>query len=359
MKINYFYIMLFSFLITIAYSRSMEFTSCKTYTNVEKNLEAAEEWGLKALEVEPDNSYIPFFIGQFIYRKQKRRLEAGKMFLDALNKSDTRLESPFRIGKDTWINTVHQAITREAYNWFNYGVEASEKGQYDDAVEHFMIASKLDSGLTGSCYNAIATIYYSNKKDLNKALEFIDIALNETKDEKIILELKINKATYLRKNNKLDEAAEILSNIPNDELNKSAKYELFLLHMDSNDCPSAITLGKALFIDMEIDPKVSMGALSELAFNIGVCFNQEADRMYNQLIDYLGAEIHSNDLTTIELERCEETKESYSSAKEYFRTSLNYDETSSETTKAYKKEMRANIRKVDEQIIPTLESLLK
>ena len=72
MSKNYIFILLLNILITSLFSRSMEFTSCKTYVKVEKNLEKGAEFGLLALEVEPNNSYIPFFIGQYIYRKQKK-----------------------------------------------------------------------------------------------------------------------------------------------------------------------------------------------------------------------------------------------------------------------------------------------
>jgi len=149
MSKNYIFILLFNILITSLLSRSMEFTSCKTYVKVEKNLEKGEEFGLLALEVEPNNSYIPFFIGQYIYRKQKKPLEAGKMFLKAKNRPDMKIESPYRVGEDLWIRTVHEAITREAYNWFNYGVDANTNKKYDEAIEHFEIASELDSKLTG------------------------------------------------------------------------------------------------------------------------------------------------------------------------------------------------------------------
>ena len=199
MNKKYFYTILLSFFIANLYSRSMEFTSCKTYVKVEKNLEKGLVFGLEALKVEPNNSYIPFFIGQFIYRKQKNRLEAGKMFLEAMNRPDMSIENPYRIGKDTWIRTVHQAIARESYNWFNYGVDANAEKKYSQAVEYFQIASKLDNQLIGKCYSAISQIYY-NSNEIEKAIEFIDVALGETTDPEILINLKFSKAQNLRKN---------------------------------------------------------------------------------------------------------------------------------------------------------------
>ena len=91
-----YHILILIILATTGFSRSMEFMSCKTYVKVEKNLEEGEKWGLKALEVEPENSFIPFFIGQFIYRKQKRRIEAGKMFIEALNRPNSKIETKYK-----------------------------------------------------------------------------------------------------------------------------------------------------------------------------------------------------------------------------------------------------------------------
>ncbi len=358
MNKNYIFILIISFSITCLFSRSMEFTSCKTYVKVEKNLEKGLEFGLLALEVEPDNSYIPFFIGQFIYRKQKKPLEAGRMFLEAKKRADMRIESPYRVGEDQWIKTVHQAIKREAYNWFNYGVDANTNREYDQAIEHFQIASELDSELTGKCYSAISEIYFNNQ-ETDKALEFIDIALKKATDSKIILDLQISKAQYLRKNDRADEAIAIFQSISTENMNLTAKNELFLIHMDNDDCNQAIGIGEDLFLSMEEDPNVSMAKLSELAFNIAACFNQKADILYNQIIEYLGFDDKNNELTQLNLDKTEFVKEFYSSAKDYYRLSLDYDENSSTITKEYKKKMRKDIRKVDEQIIPTLEGLLK
>ncbi len=92
-----YYILILTIFFTISFSRSMEFTSCKTYVKVEKNLEKGEEFCLLALEKEPDNSYIPYYMGRFIYRPQKRTKDAGEMFVNALNLKDAKLAKPFRI----------------------------------------------------------------------------------------------------------------------------------------------------------------------------------------------------------------------------------------------------------------------
>ena len=349
-----------SLLFSMLSSRSMEFTSCKTYVKVEKNLDKGLEFGLKALEVEPNNAYIPFFIGQFIYRKQKNRIQAGKMFLEAMSRPDMSIENPYRIGKDNWIRTVHQAIARESYNWFNYGVDANEEKKYEQAVEYFQIASKLDTELVGKCYSAISQIYYNNN-EVNKALEFIDIALGETTNPKIVTNLKISKAQYLRKNKQIDEAFNLFQSIPEEDLTLSAKNELFFIYMDNNDCSSAIDLGIDLFLEMEENPSISMAALSQLAFNIAACYNQQADIVYNRVIEYMASTEQTNESTNNFINQSEEIKALYSAAKDYYRLSLDYDESDppNQSTKSLKKKMRSDIRKIDDQVIPTLENILK
>ena len=360
MNKKYLYIVVSTLLIGNLFSRSMEFTSCKTYVKVEKNLEKGLEFGLQALDVEPDNSYIPFFIGQFIYRKQKKRIEAGNMFVEALNRPDMSIENPYRVGKDQWIRTVHQAIARESYHWFNYGVDANSNKQYDKAIDFFDIASKLDPTITGKCYSAISQIYYNNN-EVKKALEFIDVALTQTTDSEIIINLKISKAQYLRKNNQVDEAFNLFQSIPKESLTLSAKNELFFIYMDNNDCDSAIDLGVDLFLKMEMDPAITMAALSQLAFNIAACYNQQADIVYNEIIEYMSSENQSKDLTENYLLKSETAKELYSLAKDYYRLSLDYDEGDipNESTKTLKKKMRTDIRKIDNQVIPALENISK
>ena len=78
---------------------SMEFTSAKTYARIDKNLVKAAEFGLLALDKEPDNSYIPYFLAKEVFMMQKKQKEAGEMFLEALKRPDTKLEKKFRIGK--------------------------------------------------------------------------------------------------------------------------------------------------------------------------------------------------------------------------------------------------------------------
>ena len=359
---KYFYLIIACILCSFLFSRSMEFTSAKTYARVERNFEKAEEFGVLALEIEPDNSYVPFFLAKEVYRPQKKRIKAGRMFVEALNRPDIELRKEggqsFRRGDD-WIYTVHEATVLFGSDWYNYGIDAMEKKNYDDAIEHFDIASKLDPSLTSNCYINVADIYFYDKQDPAKAIEYLDIALGNIDDQNLITTLNIRKASYYRKNKEPQKALEILSSLPEENLSLNAKEELFFVHMDNDDCESATSLGESLFIAMEDDPDYPMSKISGLAYNIALCYKLKADLLYNDVIDYLASEDKTNDQTNSALEKCDSSKRYYKSAKNYFRSSLDYEEEPSEVAKAYKKEMRAMARKIDDMIIPPLENLLK
>ena len=66
---------------------------------------------------------------------------------------------------------------------------------------------------------------------------------------------------------------------------------------------------------------------------------------------------HSESLTKEYINLCDDIKSLYSKAKDFYRLSGDYDESSNPSTKEYKRKMRKNIRKVDDIIIPALIEL--
>ena len=72
------------FLFSCFGAMSMEFNSARSYARIEDNLEEAEKWGLKALEIEPDNAQIPYFLAIEVYRPQKKYDKVGEMYKEAL-----------------------------------------------------------------------------------------------------------------------------------------------------------------------------------------------------------------------------------------------------------------------------------
>ena len=103
-------------------SMSMEFNSARTYARIEDNLIEAEKWALEALKVEPENSQVPWFLANEVYRPQKKKDKVAEMFKEALQRKDADLEQPFKVGKKE-IKTVHQAIKNEASTIHNDGIK--------------------------------------------------------------------------------------------------------------------------------------------------------------------------------------------------------------------------------------------
>ena len=375
-KINF--IRLFPVFLSLCFG-GYEWNACKTKINVDLGSQAisqlskeeirelrseTENTCLEALNLEPENAYIAFFIAKELYENQlKEYNKAAEMYLQAINRPDGELGSQhaLKMGRGKYLTSVHELIKTYAPEWFNYGVDANNKSQFDNAIKNFIYASKFDSDFILRSYGAIAEIYYENKADLNLAIESLDTALNSTNDSKVITDLKLRKITYLRKSGEKEKAKKIVMELLNDDGDSiPVQLQLFHLYMDNSDCLNALKIGPELFIKMEENPRIPMENLSELAFNIGACYNQEGDVKYNLIIDYYGnKENHTNDLTNKNLDFCQDTINYYNLAKEYFRNSQAYEEETSETTKQFKKDMRSKVKGIEQELIPSLEALLE
>jgi len=375
-KINF--IRLFPVFLSLCFG-GYEWNACKTKINVDLGSQAisqlskeeirelrseTENTCLEALNLEPENAYIAFFIAKELYENQlKEYNKAAEMYLQALYRPDGELGSQhaLKMGRGKYLTSVHELIKTYAPKWFNYGVDANNKSQFDNAIKNFIYASKFDSDFILRSYGAIAEIYYENKADLNLAIESLDTALNSTNDSKVITDLKLRKITYLRKSGEKEKAKKIVMELLNDDGDSvPVQLQLFHLYMDNSDCLNALKIGPELFIKMEENPRIPMENLSELAFNIGACYNQEGDVKYNLIIDYYGnKENHTNDLTNKNLDFCQDTINYYNLAKEYFRNSQAYEEETSETTKQFKKDMRSKVKGIEQELIPSLEALLE
>ena len=218
----------------------------------------------------------------------------------------------------------------------------------------------FDSKIKDSCYGAIAEVYFA-QGDTERTLEYIDTAIDVSNNPKMIVELKIKKAEYLKQNEEIEKAFNVYNSIPKNELTLNAKYGIFLLHRENENYEKAIDIGigENLFLAFENDFTTPMSKLSDFAYYLADCFRIQAYLKYNKIIEYMGEKTHSNEETQFYIADCEIIKELYASAKNYFGLSLDYDENPAENTKQFKRQMKKEIRKIDDQIIPALESLLK
>ena len=126
---------------------SMEFNSARSYVRIEDNLEEGESWALLALDIEPDNAQIPYFLATEIYRPQKNGKKMVEMYREALRRnSNLDLENPFKSG-DEIIRTIHEAIKNEAREIYNKGTKYYSKGKKKKAEQQFKLSINLNPNL--------------------------------------------------------------------------------------------------------------------------------------------------------------------------------------------------------------------
>ena len=114
------------FLYSCFASMSMEFNSARTYARIEDNLVEAEKWALLAMEIEPDNSQVPWFLANEVYRPQKKKDKVAEMFKEALNRKDADLEKPFKSGEIEIIATYIDEYGNTASSNVTFNVEPVE-----------------------------------------------------------------------------------------------------------------------------------------------------------------------------------------------------------------------------------------
>ena len=172
----------------------MEYRSCRAAANVEKDFDRAELLCLEALEIEPNNPDIPYFLATQIYKRKNDNQAMAKMLKlareRAINNPD--LESPFTMNsedvpKDILFNDIFEykdsdgkkfvfskildAITLYEYNvwldFYNQGIDFQSQKKYDSSLEMFMKAKSINPQNQNN-YIAISSVYLI-QKDLYSA----------------------------------------------------------------------------------------------------------------------------------------------------------------------------------------------
>ena len=129
---------------------SFEFNSAKTYARIDKDFKQAEEWGLKAMEAEPNNALIPYFLAREVYKPMKKKNKVIEMYVEALSRNENlKLDNPFKVGGE-YINNVHDAIKHEAFMYYNEGVKLYQKEKKSKAAVQFEISQKLNPEILGN-----------------------------------------------------------------------------------------------------------------------------------------------------------------------------------------------------------------
>ena len=334
-------------------SMSMEFNSARTYARIEDNLVEAEKWGLKAMEVEPQNSAVPWFLAIEVYRPQKKSDKVAEMFKEALKRNDASLERPLTIG-DKIITTVHQAIKNEAATIHNDGARLLSRGRKNKAISKFLFSMNLNPNLIEN-YIVLSDIEYENN-NIEQAIKYIEQATTIDKNN-IQLIFRIVKYAKLDKN--YDLAISTLKNISTKDKKLKAMIdrEIFMTYIDMENYIEAIDFGTVLVEDMLENTDIDDLVLSEACYNLAICNRYKGYELYNSVVDIINSATDDKDLLKKALENAKQSVDYFKVSKERFfdASSFNPDD---KTSSNNAKELNKIIKQLKKLFIPSLEEKL-
>ncbi len=353
MKVNITKILSGFLLLFMVACNSPEFTSLKMYVQ-EGNLSKAEENGLKALQVEPQNALVPYVLAVDVYLKQKKYEKMAEMFDEAMKRNpDQKLESPI-VYEDKLISTVGQAVEiyreQEWSSAFNNGVQAYSDKNMDKAIEAFQLASKIDPA-KGRTYGTLAAVYIE-MDDLTQAKSLIDKALQlDPADGQALI------------------TAGNIAGINGDK-QQAINYYLKAAELSSKPAP---IMKKLIFLYIDLDEyqqaiDYSMKVLksnpydSDIYYNIGVLYQRLALNDFNQGRDRFnevsGMEVRDQAALQGIYDNFKKARILTVQAREYFQQALDL-----ETADTGAGEAVGEMKKLKEQMdlifIPAVESMMK
>ncbi len=334
-------------------SMSMEFNSARTYARIEDNLVQAEKWGLKAMEMEPNNSQVPWFLANEVYRPQKKKDKVAQMFKEALKRSDSNLERPFRSG-DIEIKTVHQAIRNEAASIHNDGAKLFSRGKKNKAISKFLFSMSLNPNLIEN-YIVLSDIEYENN-NIEQAIKYIEQA---TKIDKSNIQLVFRIVKYAKLDKNYDLAISSLKNIDteDDEMQIMIDREIFMIYIDMENYIMAIDHGQQLVDNMLENTDIDDLVLSEACYNLAICNRYKGYELYNSVVDVINSATDDKEVLQKSLDDANQSIEYFSASKERFYDAGSFnpdDKTSSNNAK----ELNKIIKQLKKLFIPSIEEKL-
>jgi tetratricopeptide (TPR) repeat protein len=336
---------------------SMEFNSARTYARIEDNLIEAEKWAIKAMEIEPDNAQVPWFLANEVYRPQKQKDKVARMFKEALKRKDSDLERPFK-ASGVEITTVHQAIRNEASSIHNDGIKLLKRGKKNKAIAKFIFSMSLNPRLIEN-YITLSDMSY-DQNNLNEAIEYINEGLIVNNEN---IDLIFRKSKYARINKEYDLAIKSLQSIQlkssdkNDNLSIMIDKEIFMIYIDKEDYLNAISHGTVLVEKMLENIDIEDNVLSESCYNLAVCNRTVGYDLYNSVVETINLGVEDKDTITASLANAKEAIIYLKASKEKFydASSFNPDD---KVSSNYAKELNKIIKQLKKLFIPALEKKL-
>jgi len=333
----------------------MEFNSARSYVRIENNLEQGEKWGLMALEIEPDNAQVPYFLAVEVYRPQKKYDKAADMFQEALNRtSNIELEVPFKSGGQE-IRTIHDAIKNEAVTYFNKASSYYNKGKKKKAEETFKMAMRLNPGLIDN-YIALSDMAYE-KGDIDQAIEFLNLGLKYNSSN---FDLIVRAAKYQRERKQYDVAITTLQSVEiNDEkIELMLDKEIFMIYLEQEKYFDAVTIGSTLVEAMFNSTKIDDAVLAETCYNVAICNRYLGYESYNKIVDMINKGVDDKDILSQSLEDANQAIDYFKVAKERFYDASSFDPDDQKSA-GYAKDLTQLIKQIKKLFIPQIKDLLK
>ena len=334
---------------------SMEFNSARSYVRNENNLEEGEKWALKALEIEPDNAQVPYFLAIEVYRPQKNYDKMGQMFQEALKRnSNLDLEQPFKSG-DKIINTIHEAIRNEASTYYYKASSYYNKGKKKKAEKTFKMSMSLNPELIDN-YIALSDMAYNNG-NMDLAIEYLD---RGSKINSGNFDLVVRKAKYQREMKQYDEAISTLQNIniDNEQINIMLDKEVFMIYLEQEKYYEAVEVGSIIVEDMFNSTKIEDKVLSETCYNVAICNRYLGYEAYNKIVDAINEGIEEIDVLTSLLDEAEKALAYFKVSKARFYDASSFDPDDSKSTN-YAKDLNKLIKSIKTIFIPQIKELIK
>jgi len=340
-------------------SSSMEYRSATTAARSEKNLKKAEEWGLKALDIEADssNAHVPYFLAIEVYKPRKEWIKMAEMLDEAIRRNPTqKLERPIildkeNITRENVLLTIEEAVeTYRDEEWgklYNLSVEYFQKNQYELAIQNLEITILMNLN-RGESYGTLAAIYLQ-LENTSKAKETALLGINNAPKYSLNYQVLADIAI---KGGNLDEAEKYYEiAIENTEDPGPVMRQLIFLYIDKGETQKAIDYSDILLNKFPND--------SDLYFNIGVLFQRLALEEFDP-----ARELY---LALSEAPLAEDVKQAFNqfnnsrkyadNARDYFLQASDLEIEGDGSSGRAAKEMRKLIKQIDDIFVPSIRTI--
>jgi len=335
-------------------SGSMEYRSATTAARTERNLDRAEEWGLKALNhpTEVDNAHVPYFLATEVYKPKKNYRKMAEMLEEALRRNPSQtLEKPFRLG-DTPVTTIAEGVSayreQEWGNIFNIAVEYYQAGELEKAIDKLEIAKILNPNKAEN-YSTLSAIYIQ-QDNLTQAEKVAREGLAQSEGNALLYQVL---ADVSLKRGDLDGASIHLHEAlkSTDDPGPIIK-QLVFVYIDQGKNKEAIELTEELLNKYPND--------ADLYYNVGVLYQRLAVEAFDPARElYLAEENTDEDVKKV-YELFNQARSFAYNSRDYFLQASDLevdDPTGSSQTAVH--EMKKLMQQIDDIFIPSVRQIAR